>query len=151
MGLSLLSGIGACAACTKAYSADLLQDAAQLKEEEEEKREGEEAQSALQRLCSSLKTAGLMMPWACRRTKKTGSVQQPPVTFRDVAGVDSALAELREVVACLKNASAYTRLGARMPAGVLLSGPPGTGKTLLGTALCRLLVLVQRPSCTFEG
>lgn len=71
--------------------------------------------------------------WRCDRTKKTGTVPQSAVTFRDVAGVDSALEELREVVACLRDASAYSRLGARMPAGVLLSGPPGTGKTLLGT------------------
>lgn len=46
--------------------------------------------------------------------------------------MDSAKAELLEVVQCLKDAARYTRLNARMPSGVLLCGPPGTGKTLLG-------------------
>lgn len=49
-----------------------------------------------------------------------------------MAGVDSAKEELREVVACLKDAGRYARLNARMPSGVLLTGAPGTGKTLLG-------------------
>ena len=57
------------------------------------------------------------------------------VTFDDVAGVDEAKAELREVVDFLKNPQEYTRLGARMPKGVLLVGPPGTGKTLLAKAV----------------
>ncbi|WP_029586064.1 ATP-dependent zinc metalloprotease FtsH [Bradyrhizobium sp. URHD0069] len=53
------------------------------------------------------------------------------VTFDDVAGVDEAKDELREVVDFLKNPASYGRLGGRMPKGVLLVGPPGTGKTLL--------------------
>jgi cell division protease FtsH len=53
------------------------------------------------------------------------------VTFDDVAGVDEAKDELREVVDFLKNPEEYGRLGGRMPKGVLLVGPPGTGKTLL--------------------
>ncbi len=57
------------------------------------------------------------------------------VTFDDVAGVDEAKAELREVVDFLKNPQEYTRLGARMPKGVLLVWPPGTGKTLLAKAV----------------
>ena len=57
------------------------------------------------------------------------------VTFDDVAGVDEAKAELQEVVEFLKNPQEYTRLGARMPKGVLLVGPPGTGKTLLAKAV----------------
>ncbi|RMG07194.1 MAG: ATP-dependent metallopeptidase FtsH/Yme1/Tma family protein [Planctomycetota bacterium] len=57
------------------------------------------------------------------------------VTFADVAGVDEAVDELREVVSFLKNPAAYGRLGARMPKGVLLVGPPGTGKTLLARAV----------------
>ncbi|GAB6050000.1 ATP-dependent zinc metalloprotease FtsH [Hydrogenophilus islandicus] len=57
------------------------------------------------------------------------------VTFDDVAGVDEAKAELREVVEFLRNPQEYTRLGARMPKGVLLVGPPGTGKTLLAKAV----------------
>ena len=57
------------------------------------------------------------------------------VTFGDVAGVEEAKDELKEVVAFLKNPEEYGRLGARMPKGVLLVGPPGTGKTLLARAV----------------
>src|SRR4051794_40799870 len=57
------------------------------------------------------------------------------VTFADVAGVDEAKDELREVVDFLKNPEEYGRLGGRMPKGVLLVGPPGTGKTLLAKAV----------------
>ncbi len=57
------------------------------------------------------------------------------VTFADVAGVDEAKEELKEVVQFLKDPAAYGRLGARMPKGVLLVGPPGTGKTLLARAV----------------
>ena len=57
------------------------------------------------------------------------------VTFEDVAGVDEAKDELKEVVAFLKDPTAYGRLGAHIPKGVLLVGPPGTGKTLLARAV----------------
>ncbi len=57
------------------------------------------------------------------------------VTFADVAGVDEAKEELREVIAFLKNPKDYGRLGARVPKGILLVGPPGTGKTLLARAV----------------
>src|SRR5690242_4158042 len=57
------------------------------------------------------------------------------VTFNDVAGVDEAKDELREVVEFLTNPKEYGRLGARVPKGVLLVGPPGTGKTLLAKAV----------------
>jgi cell division protease FtsH len=57
------------------------------------------------------------------------------VTFNDVAGVDEAKDELREIIDFLKNPQEYSRLGGRMPKGVLLVGPPGTGKTLLAKAV----------------
>ncbi|MDX6511517.1 MAG: cell division protease FtsH [Gaiellaceae bacterium] len=57
------------------------------------------------------------------------------VTFKDVAGIDEAKAELTEIVDFLKNPDKYRRLGGRIPRGVLLSGPPGTGKTLLARAV----------------
>jgi len=57
------------------------------------------------------------------------------VTFADVAGIDEAVEELREIVDFLRNPKKYTDLGARIPKGVLLLGPPGTGKTLLARAV----------------
>lgn len=57
------------------------------------------------------------------------------VSFEDVAGVDEAKEELREVVDFLRDPQAHGRLGARIPRGVLLVGPPGTGKTLLAKAV----------------
>jgi cell division protease FtsH len=57
------------------------------------------------------------------------------VTFADVAGIDEATEELREIVDFLKNPKKYTDLGGRIPKGVLLVGPPGTGKTLLARAV----------------
>ena len=57
------------------------------------------------------------------------------VTFADVAGIDEATEELREIVDFLRNPKKYTELGARIPKGVLLVGPPGTGKTLLARAV----------------
>lgn len=61
--------------------------------------------------------------------------EQGRVTFADVAGVDEAKEELSEVVEFLSNPRKFTRLGGRIPKGVLLVGPPGTGKTLLARAV----------------
>jgi cell division protease FtsH len=71
---------------------------------------------------------------------RTTARRAPPgdadrVTFEDVAGIDEAENELVEIVDFLKNPKRYTRLGARIPRGVLLYGPPGTGKTLLARAV----------------
>jgi cell division protease FtsH len=57
------------------------------------------------------------------------------VTFEDVAGVEEAVEEVKEVVSFLKEPNRYTRLGAKLPKGILLVGPPGTGKTLLARAV----------------
>ena len=60
---------------------------------------------------------------------------QVKITFQDVAGVDEAKEELQEVIEFLKDPRKFTRLGGKIPKGVLLIGPPGTGKTLLAKAV----------------
>jgi cell division protease FtsH len=59
----------------------------------------------------------------------------PKVTFNDVAGVDEAKEELKEIIEFLKDPGKFQRLGGKIPKGVLLLGPPGTGKTLLAKAV----------------
>jgi cell division protease FtsH len=60
---------------------------------------------------------------------------QGKITFEDVAGVEEAKEELTEIIAFLKDPKKFTKLGGRLPKGVLLVGPPGTGKTLLARAI----------------
>ncbi|GAA4435860.1 ATP-dependent zinc metalloprotease FtsH [Pontibacter saemangeumensis] len=61
--------------------------------------------------------------------------QKSKVTFKDVAGLDEAAMEVKEVVDFLRNPEDYTKLGAKIPKGVMMVGPPGTGKTLLAKAM----------------
>jgi cell division protease FtsH len=63
------------------------------------------------------------------------SMQQKKVTFKDVAGVDEAKEELKEIIGFLREAQKFQKLGGRIPKGVLLIGAPGTGKTLLARAI----------------
>ncbi len=70
-----------------------------------------------------------------RSKAKLISPDTPKVTFADVAGADEAKEELQEVIEFLKDPGKFSRLGGRLPKGVLLVGPPGTGKTLLARAV----------------
>lgn len=70
-----------------------------------------------------------------RSRHKLYAQKETRITFQDVAGIDEAVAELREIVDFLKTPEKYQALGGRIPKGVLLVGPPGTGKTLLARAV----------------
>jgi len=75
---------------------------------------------------------GSMLKSKSRKFEKTESVN---VTFEDVAGLNSAKRDLREIVQFLQEPDQFRRLGGKVPRGVLLVGPPGTGKTLLARAV----------------
>jgi cell division protease FtsH len=78
---------------------------------------------------------GILGGFGRSTARRVRSGEQERVCFDDVAGIDEAEDELVEVVDFLKNPRRYTRLGARVPRGVMLYGPPGTGKTLLARAV----------------
>ncbi len=75
-----------------------------------------------------------VMSFGKSRAKRM-TIDQPKITFKDVAGVDEAVEELDEIKEFLENPKRFQSLGARIPKGVLLFGPPGTGKTLLARAV----------------
>jgi cell division protease FtsH len=125
-----------------------------LRETVREGYQGEEEESALKGVASvfmsfvvifALVVGGfLVFRWAAggsspltfgRSRHKLYAQKDLHITFADVAGIDEAVAELREIVDFLKNPDKYKALGGRIPKGVLLVGPPGTGKTLLAKAV----------------
>ena len=79
-------------------------------------------------------TNAKMMNFGKSRAKMTVN-EENKVTFKDVAGLEEEKEDLEEVVDFLKNPQKYTKVGARIPKGVILVGPPGTGKTLLAKAV----------------
>jgi ATP-dependent Zn protease len=87
-------------------------------------------------MCESMTRVNRIMRWRaatlslCRRRHWRRSL-----TFDDVAGIDDAKAEVRELVSILRNPAPYIAAGARLPSGVMLVGPPGTGKTLLARVM----------------
>jgi len=79
--------------------------------------------------------AGTMFNFTKSTAKLTTKETKSSITFDDVAGLKEAKTEIMEIVDFLKNPEHYTRLGAKIPKGVMLVGPPGTGKTLLAKAV----------------
>jgi cell division protease FtsH len=86
-------------------------------------------------LLSSMQGGGSRVMQFGKSRAKLVSKETPTVTFDDVAGADEAIEELEEIKDFLKDSEKFTKVGARIPKGVLLYGPPGTGKTLLARAV----------------
>ena len=79
--------------------------------------------------------SGTLFNFGQSTAKLTEKGTKSPITFNDIAGLKEAKAEVMEVVDFLKNPERYTKLGAKIPKGVMLVGPPGTGKTLMAKAM----------------
>ena len=86
-------------------------------------------------LLSSMQGGGNRVMQFGKSRAKLVNKETPTVTFEDVAGADEAIEELEEIKDFLKDSEKFTKVGARIPKGVLLYGPPGTGKTLLARAV----------------
>ena len=82
-----------------------------------------------------IQSGGNMVLSIGKSKAKLSSSTQKKVTFKDVAGVDEAKAELQEIIEFLREPEKFQKLGGHIPKGVLLTGPPGTGKTLLARAV----------------
>jgi cell division protease FtsH len=78
---------------------------------------------------------GSVFDFGKTRDSEYNKAKISPVTFNDIAGYDEAKTEVMEVVSFLKKPESYTKLGAKIPKGILLVGPPGSGKTLLARAV----------------
>ena len=78
---------------------------------------------------------GILSGFTKSPAKRYEEAGKKPITFNDVAGLEGVKNDLQEIVEFLKNPEKFTRLGGRVPKGVLLMGPPGTGKTLLARAV----------------
>ncbi|HEV2058400.1 MAG TPA: ATP-dependent zinc metalloprotease FtsH [Solirubrobacteraceae bacterium] len=89
----------------------------------------------IRRQMSMMGGGGMLGGFGRSTARRVTPSEQDRISFDDVAGIDEAENELVEIVDFLKRPDRYTRLGARIPRGVLLYGPPGTGKTLLARAV----------------
>ncbi len=101
---------------------------------------GQNMRGAWLNIISTLVIAGLVVMLIFYQTnlgkgRSSRVRQRPNVSFRDVAGIEEAKAEVQEIVDFLRDPKKYQRLGGQLPKGVLLIGPPGTGKTMLAKAI----------------